>query len=76
MGEPTPPSDARALVLQNRIAFSILLDECVIAVLSDATALMREVGDPAVLEFESAIRTYRVSILKQRTILGAAGIDV
>ncbi|WP_243919325.1 hypothetical protein [Methylobacterium sp. E-065] len=53
-----------------------MLDECVIAVLSDATALMREVGDPAVLEFESAIRTYRVSILKQRTILGAAGIDV
>jgi hypothetical protein len=76
MLEPTPPSDARALALQDRIAFSILLDECVIAVLSDATAMMREVGDPAVSELESAIRTHRVGILKQRTILGAAGIDV
>jgi hypothetical protein len=76
MGEPTPPSVARALVLQNRIAFNILLDKCVAAVLSDATAMMREAGDPTVSEFESPIRTHRVSILKQRTILGAAGIDV
>ncbi|MCJ2019525.1 hypothetical protein MKK84_19145 [Methylobacterium sp. E-065] len=55
---------------------SILLDECVIAALSDATAMMREGGDPAVSELESTIRTQRVGILKQRTLLGAAGIDV
>lgn len=76
MGQLTPPSNARVLVLQDRIAFSILLDECVIAVLSDATVRMREIGDPAVSGLESAIRTHRVSILNHSTILGAAGIDV
>lgn len=73
---PPPPSDTSAALLQDRIAFSILLDECLIAALSDATAKMRQVGDPAVLELEGTIRTQRVGVLKQRTILGAAGIDV
>lgn len=76
MGEPAPCSDCQCERLRNRIAFNILLDECVIASLSDTVAVLREAGDPDVSPFEHAIRTHRIGILKQQAILGAAGIDV
>ncbi|MCJ2136637.1 hypothetical protein MKK69_21745 [Methylobacterium sp. J-026] len=62
--------------LQRRLALNILLDEQVIAALARATAALREKDDPAVLDLERVIRTHRIGILKQRAVLGAAGIDV
>ena len=62
--------------LRHRIAMSILLDEQVIAALASAAAILREANDPGVHDLEHAIRTQRLSILKHRAILGAAGIDV
>ncbi|MCJ2048261.1 hypothetical protein [Methylobacterium sp. J-070] len=58
------------------MAFSILLDEQVIAALAGSVAILREANDPDVLDLEHAIRSHRIGILKQRAILGAAGIDV
>ncbi|MCJ2102225.1 hypothetical protein, partial [Methylobacterium sp. E-046] len=62
--------------LRNRIAMSILLDEQVIAALASAVAILRKANDPGVIDLEHAIRAHRISILKQRVILGAAGIEV
>ena len=50
--------------------------EFAIAALSDAAAAMREANDPTVTNLEDAIRTHRIGILKQRALLGAAGIEV
>ena len=55
---------------------SILLDEQVIAALASAVSILRKANDPGVLDLEHAIRTHRVGILKQRAVLGAAGIEV
>ena len=55
---------------------SILVDEQVIAALACAVAILRESNDPNVLDLEHAIRTHRIGIMKQRAVLGAAGIDV
>lgn len=62
--------------LRHRIALNILLDEHVIAGLGRAAAILREANDPAVLDLEHTIRTHRIGIVKQRAVLGAAGIDV
>ena len=53
-----------------------MLDEYAIAAMAEAIASRREANDPAVPELENMIRTHRISILKQRAILGAAGIEV
>ena len=53
-----------------------MLDEYAIAAMSEAIAALRDANDPAVPELENMIRTHRISILKQRAILGAAGIEV
>lgn len=71
-----PPNDRPCDRLQCRLALNILLDEHVIAALARATAVLRETNDPTVLDLERAIRTHRIGILKQRAVLGAAGIDV
>lgn len=55
---------------------SILLDEQVIAALASAVAILREANDPGVMDLEHAIHAHRISILKQRVILGAANIKV
>ncbi len=62
--------------LQHRIAVSILFDEQLIAALAEAAAVLREANDPGVLDIEHGIRTHRIGIMRQRAILGAAGIDV
>ena len=76
MSKLNPDMDHSFERLQTRIAMSVLLDEQVIATLARAVAILREANDPGVLDLEHAIRTHRVGILKQRAILGAAGIDV
>jgi hypothetical protein len=53
-----------------------MLDEFAIAAISEAIATMREADDPTVPDLEHAVRTHRIAIMKQRAILGAAGIDV
>ena len=53
-----------------------MLDELAIAALSDAAALLRKANDPTVPDLERAIRTHRIGILKQRAVLGAAGLDM
>ena len=53
-----------------------MLDEYAIAAMAEAIAALRHANDPAVPDLEHTIRTQRVSILKQRAILGAAGIEV
>jgi hypothetical protein len=62
--------------MRQRLAFNILLDEFAIAALSDAVALLRAADDQDVAHVEHAIRTHRIGILKQRAILGAAGIEI
>ena len=76
MSEPISSKNCSCERLQRRLALNILLDEQVIAALARATAALREKDDPAVLDLEHAIRTHRIGILKQRAVLGAAGIDV
>ena len=76
MGETTPRPECHCARLRHRFAFNILLDEHVIAALSDAAAALRDANDPAAPDLEHAIRTHRIGILKQRAILGAAGIEV
>ena len=76
MSTPNPNIGCPCARLQQRIAFNILLDEQVIAALAGAVAVLREANDPTVLDLEHAIRTHRIGILKQRAVLGAAGIDV
>ena len=76
MGESTPRPGCRCAQMRHRIALNILLDEFAIATLSDAAALLREANDPTVTDLEHAIRTHRIGIIKQRAVLGAAGLDV
>lgn len=53
-----------------------MLDEFAIAAISEALVTLRAVNDPFVSDLEHTVRTHRVGIMKQRAILGAAGIDV
>ena len=76
MQKSKPTSQCSVAHLGNRIAFNVMLDEFAIAALSDAAAALREANDPTATSFEDTIRTHRIGILKQRAILGAAGIDV
>lgn len=76
MPEPKPAPDCPCARLRQRVAFNILLDECAIAVLSDAVAALRRADDPSIADLERAIRTHRIGILKQRAILGAFGFGV
>ncbi|MCJ2140062.1 hypothetical protein [Methylobacterium sp. E-066] len=62
--------------MRQRLAFNIMLDEFAIAALSDAVAILRAADDQDVTQVEHAIRTHRIGILKQRAILGAAGIEI
>ena len=76
MSESNTHLDRSCARLQDRIAVSILIDEQLIAALAEAAADLREANDPEVMDFEHGIRMHRVGIVKQRAILGAAGIDV
>jgi hypothetical protein len=58
------------------MALTIALDEQVIEALAIAAATLRDGNDPDASDLDHAIRTHRIGILKQRAILGAAGIDV
>lgn len=69
--------DCTCATLRERLAFNILLDEFAIAALSDALVLLNATDDdPGVTQIEHTIRTHRIAILKQRVILGAAGIEL
>lgn len=69
--------DRTCATLRERLAFNILLDEFAIAALSDALVLLNATDDdPGVTQIEHTIRTHRIAILKQRVILGAAGIEL
>ena len=76
MSELDPNIYRNCARLRNRITLDILIDQQVIAALGRAILVLREENDPVVLDLEHAMRTHRISILKQRAILGAAGIDV
>jgi hypothetical protein len=76
MSEPDPHMDRSCARLQHRIAVSILLDERLIVALAEAVAILREANDSGVPDLEHGIRTHRIGIMRQRAILGAAGIDV
>ena len=76
MGKPRQGSECTCARLSDRIAINVLLDEFAIAAMSEAVAVLRDANDPAVPDFERTIRTHRIGILKQRAILGAAGIEV
>jgi hypothetical protein len=76
MSKPDRSIDCPCDRLRRRLALNILLDEQVIAALAQAAAVLREENAPGVLDLEQAIRTHRIGILKQRAVLGAAGIDV
>lgn len=76
MSKPDPNIDCPCDRLGNRIALNILLDEQAIAALARAAAVLREEDDPNILDLEHTIRTHRIGIVKQRAVLGAAGIDV
>jgi hypothetical protein len=76
MSEPDPHMDRSCARLQHRIAVSILLDKRLIAALAEAVAILREANDSGVPDLEHGIRTHRIGIMRQRAILGAAGIDV
>jgi hypothetical protein len=70
-------TDCTCATLRERLAFNILLDEFAIAALSDALVLLNATDDdPGVTQIEHTIRTHRIAILKQRVILGAAGIEL
>jgi hypothetical protein len=70
------PSGIESDVLCRRIALTIALDEQVIEALAVAASMLREADNPNAADLENAIRTHRIGIIKQRAILGAAGIDV
>lgn len=73
---PRQGSECSCESLSRRISLNVMLDEFAIAAMSEAIAAMREANDPAVPDLEHAIRTHRIGIMKQRAILGAAGIEV
>jgi len=76
MEKPRQGSECSCARLGHRIAFNVMLDEFAIAAISQAVAVLREANDPGVADLEHVVRTHRIAILKQRAILGAAGIDV
>ena len=76
MEKPRQGSECSCARLGHRIAFNVLLDEFAIAAISEAVAVLREANDPMVPALEHAVRTHRVGIIKQRAILGAAGIEI
>jgi hypothetical protein len=76
MSEPEKSTAIESDVLCRRIAFAIAMDEQVIEVLAVAASALRDAADPSAADFEGAIRTHRVGIIKQRAILGAAGIEI
>ena len=76
MPVPDPDTDGQCARLRHRVALSILIDEQVITSLANTLATLHEADEPGAPDLERALRTHRVSILKHRAILGAAGIDV
>jgi hypothetical protein len=58
------------------MVLTIALDERLIESLAVAAAALRKAGDPSATDLERVIRINRISIIKQRAILGAAGIEV
>ncbi|MCJ2116454.1 hypothetical protein MKK65_07650 [Methylobacterium sp. J-001] len=76
MSQPKRQTDCPCAQMRQRLAFNIMLDEFAIAALSDAVAILRAADDQDVTQVEHAIRTHRIGILKQRAILGAAGIEI
>ncbi|MCJ2075636.1 hypothetical protein MKK68_08215 [Methylobacterium sp. E-016] len=69
-------SDGPDARLRQRMALNLMLDEFAIDALAQALSVLREADDPEVPDLEHAVRTQRISIMKQRAIFGAAGIDV
>lgn len=63
-------------LLHLRMALHIAMDEAAIDALASALAVLRESGHPDTALVEEVVRTHRIGILKQRAILGAAGLDV
>lgn len=76
MSEPEKHTDLGCDRLHRRMALTIALDEQLIASLAVAAVVLRDAGDPSATDLEGVIRTNRVGIIKQRAILGAAGIKV
>ena len=76
MPDPRDSTDRSCEQLRCRIALSILVDEQVVSALASAIHNLRETDDAAVGDLECAVRTQRIGILKQRAILGAAGMEV
>ena len=76
MPEPEKLNAIESDVLCRRIALAIAMDEQVIEVLVVAATVLRDADDPGAADVEAAIRTHRVGIIKQRAILGAAGIEI
>ncbi|MCJ2110551.1 hypothetical protein MKK64_04930 [Methylobacterium sp. E-025] len=69
-------SDGPDARLRQRMALNLMLDEFAIDALAQALSVLREADDPDVPNLEHAVRTQRISIMKQRAIFGAAGIAV
>ena len=71
-----PVTDCECQHLRDRMALNIALDKTVTSALSEAIAVLRDASDPLVPELEHEFRSHRISIIKQRAILGAAGIKM
>jgi hypothetical protein len=76
MSVPDKSTAIESDVLCRRIASAIAIDEQVIEALAVAASMLRDTDNSGAADLEGAIRTHRIGILKQRAILGAAGIDV
>lgn len=76
MSEPKKTTDLERDRLHRRMVLTIALDERLIESLAVAAAALRKAGDPSATDLERVIRINRISIIKQRAILGAAGIEV
>ena len=63
-------------LLHLRMALHIAMDEAAIDALASALAVLRESGHPETQAVAEAVRTHRIGILKQRAVLGAAGLGV
>jgi hypothetical protein len=76
MDLPDDPRVCARDLLHLRTALHIAMDEAAIDALASALAILRDSGHPETAVVEEAVRTHRIGILKQRAILGAAGLDV
>lgn len=76
MSEPKKTTGLERDRLYYRMAVTIALDEQLLASLAVAADVLRKAGDPGATDVERVIRINRVGIIKQRAILGAAGIKV